>query len=294
MASGLKAFSDAVKTAAKVIANPRTSATIALNASRNAELLASLARGGGVATQPRSTYQAPAASYTASYGGGGGGGGGVSYSRGGGYGGGGGGGGATYVAPVVDSLMANGPYANKYLESAADLFAKNPEILLSDIVQRYAGSDGMGDNAIYAQLEPYMDSMNQLFMAMNGQDAAVQGSKESWVNWLGQQIDNMLTPGKYTDVNSAIGNIFAPAENSPLRAFLAEGTAQQQANNTRALLEASLGMGYHPLIARAAASRLDEAERQYLAASAKGAVDPFYQYLQQTMPQLARMFPGAV
>lgn len=190
--------------------------------------------------------------------------------------------------------MANGPYANKYLESAADLFAKNPEILLSDIVQRYAGADGMGDNAIYAQLEPYMDSMNQLFMAMNGQDAGVQASKEAWVNFLGKQIDNMLTPGTYTDVDSAIGNIFSPAENSPLRAFIAEGTAQEQANNTRALLEASLGMGYHPLVARAAANRLDEAERDYLAASAKGAVDPFYQYLQQSMPNLARMFPGAV
>lgn len=241
----------------------------------------------------------PAASYGSS-GGGGGGGGGGSYggggsravSRGGG-GGGGGGGGAAYVAPRVDARMVNGPYANKYLESAADLFARNPDALLYDIVQRYAGSDGMGDNAIFAQLQPYMDAMNQLFMASNGQDAAVQGSKESWVNWLGQQIDNMLTPGTYTDVTPAVSNIFSPDANSPLRAFIAEGTPTDMVSNTRNLLNAAIGMGYHPLIAQAANNRLDEAEAAYLAASARGPVNPFYQYLQETMPDLARMFPGA-
>lgn len=244
-----------------------------------------------VARQPTSTY---------SSGGGGGGGGGYgsggsrSYGGGGGgYGGGGGGGAAPYVAPKVDARMANGPYAPNYLESGADAIAEDPAIMLHDLVQRFAGADGMGDNAIYAQLEPYMDLMNPLFMAMNGNNDAVAANKEAWVNWLGAQIDNMLTPGKYTNVGDAVQNVLNPTENSLLRNFIAQGSASEQASNTNALLQAAAAMSLHPGFGKAVRNRLGEAEQAYLAAAAKGPVDPFYQYLNSTMPDIARLLPGA-
>src|SRR5690606_36848974 len=104
-----------------------------------------------VARQPTSTY---------SSGGGGGGGGGYGsgssrWYGGGGGGGryGGGGGRAPCVAPKVDARMANGRYAPNCLESGADTIAEDPDIMLHDLVQRTAGANGMGDNAIYAQLD---------------------------------------------------------------------------------------------------------------------------------------------
>jgi len=246
--------------------------------------------------------RAPAASYSSGGGGGGGSsygsGGSRSYSRssggggGGGGGGTGGGGGGGYVAPQIDARMANGPYASNYLMSAADLFAEDPGVMLHDLVQRYAGADGMGDNAIYAQLEPYMDLLNPLFMASNGNMDAVAANKEAWVNWLGGTIDNMLTPGKYMDVSSAVNNVLNPQAGSLLANFISQGTAQEQANNTSALLAAAAGMALHPGFQRSVRNRLDEAERAYLAASAKGPVNPFYQYLKETLPDVARLLPS--
>ena len=247
----------------------------------------------GSAGSSGSTYRAPAASYTPASSGGGGSSSGGSRAWSSGGGGGGGGGGVAYVAPQVDTRIVNGPYAPKYLQSGADAIAEDPAIMLYDLVQRFAGSDGMGDNAIYSQLEPYMDLMNPLFMASNGNNDAVGANKEAWVNWLGAQIDAMLTPGQYTDVAPAINNVLNPAENSLLRNFIAQGTASEQARNTNSLLSAAAAMGLHPGFQKSVRNRLDEAQQAYLAASAKGPVDPFYQYLNETIPDLARLLPGA-
>lgn len=243
--------------------------------------------------------------YSGGGGGGGhsGGGGGGGYSGGGGSrsysatSGGGGGGGAVYAepvyqAPIVDARMSNGVAAN-YLMSAADMFAQDPTILLYDLAQKYAGPSGTGDNGITALLEPYMNAMNPLFLALNGQDAR-SGSKETWVNFLADQIDRMMTPGQYVNGNQAIANIFRPAENSPLREFLVQGTPQEMANNARSLIGAANSLQYNPLVAKAINASMDEKERNYLAAAAKGPVKPFIEYLAQTAPNLNTLLPGAV
>lgn len=245
--------------------------------------------------------RAPVSTYSG--GGSSGGGGGSSYGSGGsrawssgGGGGGGGGGGAAatpaYVAPVVDTRMVNGPYAPRYLMSGADAIAENPGIMLTDLMQRFAGSDGLGDNAITAQLEPYMDLMNPLFMAMNGNGNADAAGKEAFVNWLGAQIDAMVTPGQYMNVGPSVNNVLNPAAGSLLQNFIAQGTAQEQANNTNALLQAASAMALHPGFQKSVRNSLDEAEMSYLAAAAKGPVDPFYQYLQTTLPDVAKLIPG--
>lgn len=212
------------------------------------------------------TYRAPSTSSSRS-------------SSGGGGGGGGGGGAIGPVGWNPTGLAAN------YLESAADLFAQDPAILLRDLTTQRYGADG--GQTIFSQLAPTIGNANALYLAMQGQDAG-QGTNDEWINWLGSFIDQQLTPGQFFDYQTAVNNIFGAAEGSPLRAFLSTGDAVEQAENFNKILGAVLRTSYHPLFAEAINRDMRNRQLDYQVAASKAAVDPFIAYLQATNPNLNR------
>lgn len=176
-----------------------------------------------------------------------------------------------------------------YLTAGADIFAKNPEAMLADIVERDHPNDN-GGMGIYNMLAPYGDAANVIFLGQTGQDAG-GGTKADFLNWLENDFWNALqTPGKQVDVQSVIQNALNPASNSPLAAYLAVGSPEQQARNFQNLLAGAYSVGYHPLIADAMNYRLNYGANEFLGEAARGEVDPFYQWIQGSMPNIGRSY----
>lgn len=203
-------------------------------------------------------------------------------------GGGGSGGGSGALAPVAwnpTGLAAN------YLESAADLFAKDPTLLLRDLAEQRFGADG-GAETIIGQLGNTIDDANALYLLMQGQDAG-QGTNAEWINWLGSFIDQQLTPGQFFNTDAAIRNMFNAVPGSPLQGFLGTGDSLEQGENFSRLLNAALDVGFHPLMAEGIRNQVERERQQHAIASAKAAVDPFITYLKAQNPDLSRMIGAA-
>ena len=188
-----------------------------------------------------------------------------------------------------NAISADGA-AGDYLETGADIFAQNPEAMLHNILS--AKYPGNAMNQLYYQLEPTADYANILYFALTGQDAD-EGTKHNFINWLNGYFTAQMTPGQYTDVDTAINNIMNPEQNSALASYLMLGDSGEQVNATRAMLSGVMQAGMHPLFAEAADRRIDALGTQYQGEAARGQVDPFIEYLQQEMPYHSRMFPGS-
>jgi len=234
----------------------------------------------------------PAASYS-SGGGGGGGGGGYSYSAPKSYSGVSTGSRSGGVAPSGASGGVKPPaawaptgLASNYLQVAADMFARDPRLLLQDLTTQKYGDEGQ--NQIYGQLAPTIQNANALFMAAQGQDG-IQGTDAEWINWLGGFIDQQLTPGQFFNSTDALRNVLGAVEGSPLRAYLTQGDALEQTGNTLKLINPILDSGYHPLMAEAISKQVEENARNYAVAASKGAQDPFVAYLKAQNPNLTRL-----
>ena len=188
------------------------------------------------------------------------------------------------VAPPV-AWNPTGLAAN-YLQTAADLFARDPTILLEDLTNQRYGAEG--NNQIFGQLSPQIRNANALFLAAQGQDG-IQGTDAEWINWLGEFINQQLTPGQFFNSTDALRNVLGAAEGSPLRAYVTQGDALEQTENTNKLINAILNTGYHPLMAEAMSKQLADNARQYAVASSKAAQNPFVTYLAEQNPNLTRL-----
>lgn len=184
------------------------------------------------------------------------------------------------VAWNPEGLAAN------YLQVAADMFARDPRLLLQDLTTQRFGDEGQ--NQIYGQLAPTIQNANALFLAAQGQDG-IQGTDAEWINWLGDFINQQLTPGQFFNSTDALRNVLDAVEGSPLRAYLTTGDALEQTQNTNKLVNAILDTGYHPLMAEAISKSMDEQARNYAVAASKAAQDPFVTYLAAQNPNLTRL-----
>lgn len=203
-------------------------------------------------------------------------------------GGGGGGGGGGVPAPVP--WNPSGDAAN-YLQAAADMFARDPAIMLKDKLNAQYGADSLSDNQLFAQLLPMVRNANPLFMAAQGQSGAT-ATDESWINYLGAYIDQLRTPGQFYDTAGGLRNVFGAAAGSPLEAFLTQGDAATQTANTLKLTDALLDTGYHPMAAEAIQNFMNEQAMNYMAAASRAAQDPFVSYLKAANPTLASQMFG--
>lgn len=206
---------------------------------------------------------------------------------GGGGGGGGGGGASTGGSSGVPGQGAS--TGSDYLSGpGADIFARNPQAMAADMLEQlYPGNEGLG---LYNMLAPYGDAMNVLFLAERGQDAE-GGSKEDFLTWLEGQWNNLMTPGASMGDPAALwANILSPEQNSPLAAYLAVQNPEDQARNFRSLAAGIAGTYYHPLFADAVMDRLAYGQDAFLGEAARGATDPFYDWIQASMPYLNRMY----
>lgn len=176
--------------------------------------------------------------------------------------------------------------ASGYLQSAADMFSRDPTIQLWDVATRLYGQEGA--QQIFGQLAPTIRNSNALFLAMQGQDG-IQGTDAEWINWNDALINQQMTPGQFFNSTEAMRNILNAAEGSPLRAYTTTGDAMQQTQNVGKLIGAVLDTGYHGAMAEAIQMELENQERNYLASSAKAAQVPFVEYLQATNPNLTRL-----
>jgi hypothetical protein len=199
-------------------------------------------------------------------------------------------GGGTNAGAGAASGTGNVTQGNSsYLTAGADIFARNPQAMLADILERTHPDDN-GGLGIYHMLAPYGDAANVIFLGQTGQDAS-GGTKEDFLDWLENDYWQALqTPGASIDVQSVINNALAPAANSPLAAYLAVGSPEQQARNFQNLLAGAYQVGYHPLIADAMNYRLNYAANEFLGEAARGEVDPFYQWIQGSMPNFNRAY----
>lgn len=176
--------------------------------------------------------------------------------------------------------------ASNYLQTAADMFARDPTILLQDLTTQKYGAEGQ--NQIAAQLTPQIRNANALFLASQGQDG-IQGTDAEWINWLGDYINQQLTPGQFFNSTDAMKNVLGAVEGSPLRAYLTTGDAIEQTGNTQKIMSAILDTGYHPLMAEAMSKQIEEDARNYAVAATKAAQDPFVTYLKAQNPNLTRL-----
>lgn len=176
--------------------------------------------------------------------------------------------------------------ASNYLQVAADMFARDPRLLLQDLTTQKYGDEGQ--NQIYGQLAPTIQNANALFLAAQGQDG-IQGTDAEWINWLGGFINQQLTPGQFFNSTDALKNVLGAVEGSPLRAYLTQGDALEQTGNTQKLVNAILDTGYHPLMAEAISKQVEENARNYAVAASKGAQNPFVTYLAAQNPNLTRL-----
>ena len=191
------------------------------------------------------------------------------------------------TAAKAGTTAGNGPY----LQAGADTFAKNPEAMLADLLYQQYG-DTNSWNGLYEMLKPYADAANVLFLAQRGQDAE-GGSKEDFLGYLEDYWNALQTPGQFIDWQSALGNVLNPAQNSPLASFLALGSPEEQAANFMSLLAGITETSFHPLFARSMMDRVGHEADRFLGQSARGPVDPFYQFFQEALPYAPRLLPGA-
>lgn len=223
---------------------------------------------------------------------------GTSGSSSGGGGGGGGGGGSnntwntqTYSTNENTGVSSVGTTTTgDYLTGpGADIFAQNPVAMAADILEgRFPNTNqGLG---LLEQLRPYADAANVLFLASQGQDAE-GGTKEDWLAWLQNFWNTMMTPGaSLGDPAELWNNILNPAQNSPLVSYLAVQDPAQQARNFRGIAAGIAGTYLHPLIADALMDNLNYRQDAFLGEAAKGATDPYYEYIQSVMPFIDRFF----
>ena len=199
----------------------------------------------------------------------------------------GGGGGST-----ASGGAAAGSNGTDYLSGpGADIFANNPQAMAADMLeQKYPNTNqGLG---LLQMLNPYADAMNVLFLAQNGQSAE-GGTKEDYLKFLQDEWTTLMTPGaSLGDPAELWNNVLNPAQNSPLVSYLAVQDPEQQARNFRGVAAGIAGKYYHPLFADALMDNLGYRQDAFLGANAKGATDPFYQWIGEQMPYLSRLMPG--
>lgn len=190
------------------------------------------------------------------------------------------------LGSAMSSAEVEGIYrTGDYLTSSADLFAAQPEAMLADVLEGQYGNSNKG-MGLYGMLSPYGTAANYLFLAATGQDAD-DGTKQDFINWLENDYWKLLmTPGAEFDVNAMMRNILNPAQNSPLAKFLSVGDAIQQSQNFENLATSIYSMGYHPLIAQAMSNGLEYNQDAFIGESARGATDPFYDWIQTQDPYL--------
>ena len=176
--------------------------------------------------------------------------------------------------------------ATKYLESAADMFMKDPTIMLRELATERFGQEG--GEQIFGQLAPTIANANPLFLASMGQDAGT-GTNVEWINYLDALINQQLTPGQFFNYADAAKNLFGAVEGSPLRGFLTTGDALEQGKNFSRILDPLLETGMHGLMAQGIQNQIEKARQAYAVDATKGAVDPFVTYLAAKNPNLTRL-----
>jgi hypothetical protein len=176
-----------------------------------------------------------------------------------------------------------GGAAGRYIQGAADTFARNPEAMLADLlVRRYGAERG---NGLYEMLRPYAEAANVLFLATQG-NSATGGTQDQFLNYLDNYWNTMQTPGARIDYEGALRNINNPAAGGNLAQFLTDGRPEDQAGNYLKLMAGAIQGLYHPLIANSMTNRLGIEADRYIGQSGRGQVDPFYQ-----MPGVKRLTP---
>lgn len=178
----------------------------------------------------------------------------------------------------------------KYLTGpGADIFAENPVAMAADILEAMFPNTNQG-LGLLEQLRPYGDAANVLFLAQQGQDAE-GGTKEDWLAWLENYWNTLMTPGaSLGDPAQLWHNLLNPAQNSPLVSYLAVQDPAQQARNFRGVAAGIAGTMLHPLIADAVMDNLNYRQDAFLGEAARGATDPFYEWIQGVMPYLDRFY----
>lgn len=185
-------------------------------------------------------------------------------SGGGGSAGGGGG------SPVIEGGDS------RWIQSAADTFAANPEAMLAHLLHEQYG-DTAG-NTLYNQLKPYADAANALFLADRG-NATDGGSKDDFLGYLENYWDALQTPGARLNFQQSMSNILNPTADTPLHSYLTGGTPEQNTANALRLMAGVANTSYHPLIAQAMMNDLGMRADRHIGASGTGATDPFYSTL---------------
>lgn len=198
----------------------------------------------------------------------------------------GGGGGTRPTGNVVAPVAPATGLAANYLPTAADLFMEDPTLLARDLLTQKYGADGA--RTLLAQMTPIIENANALYLASQGQTAA-NAPKWEWINWLGSLINQQQTPGQFYDHRTAINNLLAPVAGSPLRGFVTEGDALQQATNFNRIFDPVLEAGVHRLMAEGIRNNVRDAQAEHAIASSKAAVDPFITYLRAKNPDLTTL-----
>lgn len=149
--------------------------------------------------------------------------------------------------------------------------------MLADQLKRQHGDTG--GNALYGMLEGYGDAMNAMYLAQRGTSLESGGTDES-LKYMEDYWKALQTPGARIDTGSALDNIFAAPEGSPLQSYLTTGAPEKQANNTLNLIAGAVNTGYNPVFANAVMERLRLERDRYLGESARNPdVGSFITYL---------------
>jgi hypothetical protein len=190
-----------------------------------------------------------------------------------------GGGGAPGVAggPPADPWSG---FAGNYAGVATDFFDSDPQIFIRDAMKA-AGFNP--DDGLMALMEDKAGMLQFLSLLGAGADAdSLQSvTPENYLNFINQWTKDMLTPGKGSgDVWGMVQSILDAPEGSALKAYLQDGTPQQQAEALNTLV--SVATSSLPAVYRKAiGGMMEDRTNDWLSTKAKGKKNILAVFLQQ-------------
>ena len=174
----------------------------------------------------------------------------------------------------------------KWLQTASDTFAENPEAMLADMMLQKYGQ--RSNNQLYRQLEPYADDANAMFLMLNGLNAG-NGTGDDQLAFLENYWNTLQTPGQRIDYDTGMKNLFAAPGDNPLGSYITDGDATDQSGNVMRLLSTGVGGKFGKIMESPIMKQLDLARQRYIGESARNPdVGNFLAYVQKNNPDLVR------
>lgn len=171
-------------------------------------------------------------------------------------------------------------FAGNYAGVASDFFDSDPQIFVRDAMKAAGYSP---DDGLMGLMEDKAGMLQ--FLAMMGMGADPKSlneiTPENYLNFINQWTKDMLTPGKGSgDVWGMVQRVLDAPEGSALKAYLQDGTPQQQAEALNTLVSVATA-SLPGVFRKAIGGMMEDKTNDWLSSKAKGKKNILADFLQQ-------------